>query len=102
MTKDEAVLHAQTFVQSKYPVVPPVVSVQHFAARQVGFRPRLHAEIWIRIDGSTEMHYSVSLLDMVDIPGSEVEAVEGKWLVAFFNVLGYGCCRNAADSACFG
>jgi hypothetical protein len=84
MTKDEVVSHAQTFVRSKYLVVPPVVSVQHFAARQVGSRQRLYAESWIRFDASTEMRYSVSLFDIADIPSSEVEAVEGKWLVAFF------------------
>jgi hypothetical protein len=84
MTKDEAVSHAQTFVRSKYRVVPPVVSVLHPTIRQVGSRQRLHAESWMQFHGSTEMRYSVSLLDVADMPSSDFEAVEGKWLIAFF------------------
>jgi hypothetical protein len=77
MTKDEAVSQAQSFVRNKYPIVPPVVMVQHFTVRQVGARQRLHIEGWMQFGHSMEMRHSVSLLDLGDIPDSHILAVAG-------------------------
>jgi hypothetical protein len=82
MTKDEAVSHAQAFVRSKFPIVPPVVLVQHSRVRKLGARQRLWIEGWMRFGASTEMRHSVSLLDIEDVQVHE--SVEGKWLVIFF------------------
>jgi hypothetical protein len=84
MTKDEAVSQAQSFVRSKYPIVPPVVMVQHVTVRQVGARHRLQIESWMQFGRSMEIRYSVSLLDLADIQSLDTFAVAGKWLVAFF------------------
>jgi hypothetical protein len=83
MTKDEVVSIAQIFVENKYPMVPPVSMVQHGTVRQLGFRQRLHLEVWMRFGGSTEMRYSSSWPDPKTFPSRDVSAVLGKWLVAF-------------------
>ena len=84
MTKDEAVLQAQTYVRSKYPIVPPVAMVQHITVRQLGYRERLHIQSWMAFCGSAEMRHSVSLLDLADVSSSDASAMSGKWFVAFF------------------
>lgn len=92
MTKDEAVSHAQAFVRSKFPIVPPVFSVQHVTVRQLGCRERLHIEHWMRLGGATDMHHAVSLLDVADITDFKVEAVAGKWFsttISTFVVVGF-------------
>lgn len=83
MTKDEAVSHAQGFVRSNYPIVPPLALVQHVTERKLGHRQRLQIESWRPFHGSTEMRHSVSLADRADVSSQDISFVTGKWIVAF-------------------
>ena len=44
MLRDEAISRAQTFVRSHYPIVPPVVMIQHVAKRCLEQREQLEVK----------------------------------------------------------
>ena len=88
MTKDEAILAAETFVRHKYAKVPQVVMVSHLTVRE----GRLFVECWMRAPGSGRWNKS----DIwADESGAEMaslrdrwpewkNAVIGRWTVRFF------------------
>ena len=83
MLKDEAIAQALDFVRNHYPVIPPLVMVQHLIRRRLQHREQLEVENWIQLPGETELHHAVSVHDLADFPTLDLSPVVGKWIVAF-------------------